>query len=100
MTVAGKWIVTLDGPTGPQELALTLKQDGSSYDGTLYSELLGTTLEVSDIATDGDTLTWNSRMTSPITLDMSFTAKVDGDRMSGETTAGDMGTFNFAGVRG
>jgi hypothetical protein len=48
---------------------------------------------------DGDTLTWTTQITSPMPMTLAFTARVDGDAMTGTVKLGAFGAASLRGVR-
>ena len=48
---------------------------------------------------DGDTLTFSAAITTPFPMTLEFTAKVEGDAMSGMVKAGSFGSFPITGTR-
>lgn len=86
--VSGAWDATLESPQGPFQVVTTFKQEGEKVTGTQASPMGEAPLE--------GTVTGNE-LKFTITIDMqgqqaviTFTAKVEGDSMTG--------TFDFAGM--
>lgn len=44
-TVEGNWTMSLDGPQGPMQIALVLKQEGTKITGSMTSQMGETSLE-------------------------------------------------------
>ena len=44
-SVAGNWIMSLEGPQGPMQITLVMQQEGTKVTGTLTSQMGETTLE-------------------------------------------------------
>jgi hypothetical protein len=94
---AGEWTVSFATPSGPAEFTMYVAQEGARLTGRLTSDagefpLRGTV--------DGDTVT--IRWTLPDAgrlLDVTFTAKINGDEMSGTARLGDRGQGPFSGQR-
>ncbi len=96
--VSGTWDITVNTPDGDQPTTLTVTQAGSSFTGTMTSQL--GTADVSGGAVDGRRVTWS--VTVPIggqSTTVSFSGEVDGGSMSGSASVGDMGSFTFRGEK-
>ena len=48
---------------------------------------------------DGDTLTWSTDITNPMPMKLEFSAKVEGDKMSGNCKLGMFGNASLTGER-
>ena len=48
---------------------------------------------------DGDTLSWSTDITNPMPMKLEFTAKVDGDKMTGNCKLGMFGNAALTGER-
>jgi hypothetical protein len=86
--VTGAWDTTLESPQGPMQVVTTFKQDGENITGTQASPMGEAPLEGTLVGSD---------IKYTIKIDMqgqqatiTFTAKIDGDAMTG--------TFDFAGM--
>jgi hypothetical protein len=97
MAIAGNWKITVKTPMGNQESTLALAVNGSTLTGTNTSAF-GVD-ELTDGVVNGDTATWNAKMTSPFPMDLEFSATVDGDNISGKVKAGMFGESPFSGSR-
>ncbi|MCR9276664.1 MAG: hypothetical protein NXH85_01725 [Pseudomonadaceae bacterium] len=96
-TADGDWNTTMNTPMGAQQGVLTLASSGSELTGKL-SGAQGD-LEITDGNIDGETLTWKAAMTQPMPITLEFTAKVDGDEISGDVKLGAFGNATFTGTR-
>ncbi len=92
--VAGAWDTTLESPQGPMQVVTTIKQDGEKITGTQASPMGEAPLEGTIVGNE---------IKYTIKIDMqgnqmviSFTAKVDGDAMTGTFDFGGMGTGNWS----
>lgn len=96
--VAGTWDLMINTPQGNQAVVMMTTQSGSGFTGTMRSEL-GT----SDIAAgtiSGRRLTWSMSLTmGGNTMQLQYSAEVDGSRMTGSVTVGELGTFSFTGEK-
>ena len=96
-TIAGKWVATVDAPTGPTEVTLDLKLDGKKVSGTLSGQQ-GTS------AIDGEFA--DNKLTFTISLDtpqgpfaIVFNATLKDDVFTGTADAGQMGQLPFKAER-
>jgi hypothetical protein len=48
---------------------------------------------------DGNSLSWNIKMTQPMPMDLDFSAEVDGDNIGGSVKLGAFGDATFSGTR-
>lgn len=97
VSVEGTWKVVIKGPTGPQETQLVL----AMKDGVLTGEqsAQGASSPVTDVALDGNKLSWVNHVTKPMKLKVRFEGVVEGGRMSGKCKPGFMGSFPFTGTK-
>jgi len=94
---AGEWMVSFATPSGPAEFTMYVSQEGTRLTGRLKSDagefpLRGT------VNGDGVTITWTLPDAGRL-LDVTFTAKINGDEMSGTAKLGDRGQGPFSGER-
>ena len=97
MAIDGDWKVTINSPMGAQEATLTLDSSGDGLSGKLsgaqgVQEFEGGTI-------DGNSLTWNIKMTQPMPMDLDFTADIEGDSINGNVKLGSFGNATFSGSR-
>lgn len=97
MSADGIWNVTLQTPMGEQKGVLTLTSEGGSLEGTLDTSMGN--LPLTDGKVSGDHLTWQTKMTKPMPMNLKFTADVSGDTISGTFKMGLMGKSAFEGTR-
>ncbi|HVB27960.1 MAG TPA: hypothetical protein VNE21_08625 [Mycobacteriales bacterium] len=97
MSIAGSWQISMNTPMGTQTAQLVFQTEGTSLTGTMTSPLGA--VDISDGVADGDTATWKAAVTSPMPLTLEFSARVDGDAISGEAKLGAFGTSTFSGTR-
>ena len=96
MSVDGTWNLTFNTPMGAQQGTLELKTNGDSLEGTMVGPQGPVPLE--DGKVDGDALTWSVNAPQMGTK-IEFTAKVDGDKISGEAELGTFGKATIEGTR-
>jgi hypothetical protein len=87
----------MNTPMGAQKSTLTLNVAGAALTGKM--EGAQGALEIKDGKANGDTLTWAADMTQPMPIKLEFTAKVEGDKISGNVKLGAFGNATFAGTR-
>jgi hypothetical protein len=96
MSADGAWKITLNTPMGAQQLDATIKTEGDAFTGVVEGPM-----GRQDIAgkVDGDSLTWNTKITQPMPLDLQFAVDVAGDAMTGTVQLGAFGSAKLTGVR-
>lgn len=97
MSVAGTYEVTTKTPMGEQKSVLTVNVDGAAFTGSNIGPM--GSLEITDGAVDGNTITWSNQITSPMPMKIDCKATIDGDSISGTVTAGMFGSFPLNGSR-
>jgi hypothetical protein len=97
MTVDGTWKITVQTPMGAQSSTLELSSDGGQLSGTQSGN--GESGAIYDARVEGDSASWKIDITRPMALTVTFTAKVDGDAISGTAKAGMFGSASFSGTR-
>ena len=95
--IDGKYDVTTKTPMGDQKGTLTLVADGDALTGTLSGDQ--GSIDLADGTISGDDLSWTANITSPMPLKLEFSAKVDGDSISGSVKLGAFGNASFEGTR-
>ena len=97
MSANGKWDVTMNTPMGAQKSTLTLNVNGGEVTGKM--EGAQGALEIQNGKANGDELSWTADMTQPMPIKLEFSAKVDGDSISGSVKLGAFGNASFSGTR-
>ena len=82
---------------GAQEGVLTLSTEGGGLTGTLSGQQ--GTIDIADGAVNGDELSWSASIQQPMPMKLDFTAKIDGDDISGNVKLGMFGNASFSGTR-
>jgi hypothetical protein len=95
--IDGDWKVTVNSPMGAQEITLSLATAGDTVTGTL-SGAMGST-EVKNGKVDGDNVSFDATITEPFSINISVTATVDGDAISGQVKTQGFGSFPMKGAR-
>lgn len=96
MSVDGNWKITINTPMGARTMDVSITTSGATFTGKVDSDM--GSQEVTGTV-DGDTLTWNTDITSPMPMKLDFSAKVEGDNMSGNVKLGMFGNAALTGVR-
>lgn len=96
MDIAGKWEITINSPMGAQKATLDLNVDGTDITGTMTGAQGATDIEDGKI--DGDQASWSAKIPSP-PITLKFTAKVEGDEISGTAALGAFGNAPFSGKK-
>jgi len=97
MSVDGTWKITIQTPMGAQESTIELVSDGSALTGTQSGN--GESGPIYGGSADGDSATWKVDITNPMSLTVTFKAKVSGDSISGSASAGLFPSAPFSGSR-
>lgn len=96
MSADGNWKITINTPMGARTMDVAVATSGDSFTGKVDSEM--GSQEVTG-KVDGDTLTWSSDITNPMPMKLEFSAKVEGDKMSGNVKLGMFGNAALTGER-
>jgi hypothetical protein len=96
MSADGDWKITINTPMGARTMAVNIATSGDSFVGKVDSEM--GSQEVTG-KVDGDTLTWSTDITNPMPMKLEFTAKVEGDKLSGNCKLGMFGNASLTGER-
>ncbi|MFJ6382546.1 hypothetical protein ACIQI7_21390 [Kitasatospora sp. NPDC092039] len=95
--IQGVWDLTIATPIGRVRPVVELRSEEGELVGTARSA--GEVLPLRDIVLDGDRLTWKQSVTRPVRLDLTFTVTVDGDTLTGTSTAGRLPSSKVTGRR-
>ena len=98
MAVDGTWNITVNSPMGAQKSAVTIKTSGNTLTGSAQSPQ--GSQELANGKVDGNNVSWQISITTPMPMTLEFTGAVDGDKISGNVKAGAFGSFPFSGTRG
>ena len=82
----GTWDVTLDTLIGKMEVSFMITDVGGVLSGQATSK--DETVPFLNIRADGDRLTWDQDVTTPMKLTLKFDVVVDGDTMTGTSKPG------------
>jgi hypothetical protein len=98
MSVAGTWNLVMLTPIGERKATLSVTEAGGALTGTLMNDE-GGRAEIRDGKASGDSLSFSADVKSPMPLTLDFKAKVDGNAISGNVSAGGIGSWGFNGTR-
>ena len=91
------WELTLQVPTGPQVMTAQIARSGDTFSGAMSSGEMGTQDITGKIS--GNTLTWTLSLTKPMSIKLSFEARVEGESMTGSVKLGMFGKAALTGKR-
>lgn len=97
MSVSGTYDCVIKSPMGDQKSKFTVNADGGSFTGQMAGGM--GSMDITDGSVDGNTLTWQMKMTVPMPMTLDCDATVDGDSITGNVKAGAFGTFPLSGTR-
>ena len=97
MKVDGNWDCTINSPMGEQQATIALSTVGDRLSGTMNGPQGVQEFEGGEV--DGNKLTWNINMTSPMPMTLEISAEVDGEKIAGKVKLGAFGDATFEGVR-
>ena len=96
MAIDGTYDVMVKSPLGEQKSKLIVKTAGDTFTGT--NSGANGTFDING-AVNGNTLTWQQAITTPMPMTLDMNATVDGDTMTGTVGAGAFGSFPLSGTR-
>jgi cytochrome P450 len=94
---AETWKIILNSPVGPQEMTAQILRNGNTFTGRIESPMGSE--EMSNGVINGTTLTWTMAVKKPMSIKLTFTVEIDGDKMSGKAKLGVFGTATLTGER-
>jgi hypothetical protein len=95
--IAGTWDVRLKTPIGSLAVVYTFVDSGGVLAGTATGK--GETVTLSDLAVEGERVTWRQSVTKPMRLNLEFDVTVAGDTLSGHSRAGRLPRTQVDGTR-
>jgi hypothetical protein len=96
--VGGSWTMTLTSPQGPMDITMTLTQSGTSFTGSMTSQVGNQ--EISDGQITGRNVTWTATLQfGGQSITLSYRGEVEGNRMSGSAELGSFGSATFTAER-
>lgn len=97
MAVDGTWNLTMQTPMGQRKASLVASSQGGKLTGRQSAQ--EGNAEIFDGSVNGNEVSWKISITSPMPLTLQFNGTLDGDKMSGQMSAGALGSWPFSGVR-
>ncbi|MFF0793825.1 hypothetical protein [Streptomyces spiralis] len=97
MSVEGTWNLSISTPIGKMNAAVELRDQDGILTGLARGA--GEVVPLSDVALDGDRLTWKQTVTKPMRLNLAFDVTVEGDTLQGTSKAGRLPSSKVTGVR-
>ena len=96
MNADGKWNAVADTQMGEQKFTLRFKTNGTNFTGSMHSNFGA--LLISGVV-DGDTLSWSTVMSQPISMSLDYKVRIEGDELTGEVNGGAFGSAPIKGTR-
>ncbi|MFE4689143.1 hypothetical protein ACFRH6_03685 [Streptomyces sp. NPDC056749] len=97
MPVEGVWDLSVSTPVGLIEAVVELRREDGLLRGAAHGA--GEEVPLSDVRLDGDRLTWNQAVTTPMRLNLAFDLTVTGDTLAGTSKAGRLPASRVTGRR-
>lgn len=91
------WEITLSTPRGPEVMTAQIVRNGESFTGTMASGEMGVRNIAGTIR--GQTLAWTLSLTKPVSIKLTFDARIEDDRMIGSAKLGMFGKAALSGRR-
>ncbi|WCT73421.1 hypothetical protein PQ455_17720 [Sphingomonas naphthae] len=95
--VDGNWDCVVESPLGEQSFTFTITTAGDRFSGHAKGTL--GSIDIPDGLVTGNQLAWSMPVPKPMPLTLRCKARVDGDTLEGEVSAGIFGTFPVRGTR-
>jgi len=96
MSAGGTWTTTINTPMGVQTGTLVLTINGNELSGSMQSPQ--GEMAIADGKADGNNLSWTTSITSPMPMNLEFSATVAGDEITGSVKLGAFGNADFKGT--
>lgn len=97
MSLTGIWNISISTPLGAQAATLELTENDGVVAGVVKNE--AETLSLINPVLQGTRLTWQSSMTRPLRLNLTFDLTFDGDTLTGTSKAGILPASRVTGTR-
>jgi hypothetical protein len=96
---SGTWNIVVNSPQGPMDVTLTIKQSGDTITGTLSSMMGETNIYQGTVS--GNRISFKITFSPPgmESMEVLFTGTIQGTQITGTTSVGDMGSFDFTGSK-
>ena len=92
MSADGTWKLSMQTPIGERKSTLALQSSGGALTGKLTGEE-GNSTSIYEGKLDGNNASWKADIKNPMPLTLTFTATMDGDKISGTVSAGAIGSW-------
>jgi hypothetical protein len=99
MPVEGTWHLVISTPIGKQRADLELSTKDGALCGVARDQAHAQEVELTNLALNGDRLTWAQSITRPMRLNLTFDVTVTGDVMTGTAKAGRLPSSKVTGHR-
>jgi hypothetical protein len=96
MSADGNWNLVIHTPMGPRDVALQVVTHGTTFTGRATGPMGEAEVEGQ---VEGERLTWNTDITTPMPLKLQFDVAFVGDAASGSVKLGMLGNAKVAGER-
>jgi hypothetical protein len=97
MSADGNWKILMKTPMGDRTASLALKATGDTLTGKQSGEQGST--DIFEGKVSGNDVSWKISITNPFSLTLTFSGKIDGNKIAGSVDTGGMGSFPFDGAR-
>ncbi|MFE9007843.1 hypothetical protein ACFYOY_37930 [Streptomyces sp. NPDC007875] len=97
MSIEGTWDLSMSTPIGRIKAVAEFRDEDGTLTGTAHGA--GEDVPLTDVALEGDRLTWRQAITKPMRLNLAFTMTVDGETMTGTSKAGRLPSSKVTGER-
>ncbi len=97
MSLTGTWNISISSPIGAQPAVLELTENSGIITGVVKND--AETIPLNNPVLQGTRLTWQSTMTKPFRLSLSFDLLFNGDTVTGTSKAGIFPTSKVSGTR-
>ncbi|WNI26627.1 hypothetical protein [Streptomyces sp. ITFR-16] len=97
MSVEGTWDLSVATPIGKIRAVTELRRRGGVLTGSAHGA--GQDVPLTDVALEGDRLSWRQAVTKPLRLNLAFAVTVDGDTLTGTARAGRLPASAVSGRR-
>lgn len=97
MSAEGTWDLSVSTPIGKIKAVAEFRREDGLLTGTAHGA--GEEVPLTNVALDGDQLTWNQAITKPMRLNLAFSVRIDGDTLAGTSKAGRLPSSKVTGAR-
>lgn len=98
MSIAGTWNLVMMTPIGERKAKLAITEAGGALSGSLTNDEGGRT-EIRNATVSSGLYTFSADVKSPMPLTLDFNATVHGNEITGNVSAGGIGSWGFRGTR-